>query len=68
MGFARFLRRGVREAEGARLESACAVTPYRGFESHPLRLIILRATAPSGAVDLPRSPVTSSPTKWREDS
>ena len=26
------------------MESACAVTPYRGFESHPLRLVTLRAT------------------------
>lgn len=29
--------RGVRAVEGARLESACTVTPYRGFESLPLR-------------------------------
>ncbi len=31
------LRRSVRAAEGARLESVCALTPYRGFESHLLR-------------------------------
>ena len=29
--------RGVREAEGARLEIVCRLIPYRGFESHPLR-------------------------------
>ena len=28
-------------AEGARLEIVCAVTPYRGFESHPLRQLKL---------------------------
>ena len=30
-------RRGDRAVEGARLESVCTVTPYRGFESLPLR-------------------------------
>jgi hypothetical protein len=29
--------RDVREAEGARLESVCTLTGYRGFESHSLR-------------------------------
>ena len=28
-------------AEGARLESVCALTGYRGFESLPLRQIII---------------------------
>ncbi len=32
-----FLRRSVRAAEGARLESVYTVTPYHGFESHLLR-------------------------------
>ena len=36
-------RRGDRVAEGARLEIVCAVTPYRGFESHPLRQIVSNA-------------------------
>ena len=27
--------------EGARLESVYAVTPYRGFESHPLRHVYI---------------------------
>ena len=31
-------RRGDRVAEGARLESVCALTGYRGFESLPLRI------------------------------
>ena len=31
------VRRGDRADEGARLESVCAATPYRGFESRPLR-------------------------------
>ena len=31
------LRRGVRVAEGARLESVCTLIAYRGFESLPLR-------------------------------
>ena len=30
-------RRVDREAYGARLESVCTVTPYRGFESLTLR-------------------------------
>jgi hypothetical protein len=34
------LRRGVRAAEGARLESVCTLKPYRGFESLPLRQFI----------------------------
>ncbi len=29
--------RGARAVEGARLESVCAATPYRGFESLSLR-------------------------------
>ena len=29
--------RGARAVEGARLESVCAVSPYRGFESLSLR-------------------------------
>ena len=32
--------RGVRVAEGARLESVYTVTPYRGFESLSLRQIL----------------------------
>ena len=32
-------RRGARVVEGARLESVCAVPRYRGFESHPLRIM-----------------------------
>ena len=32
-------------AEGARLEIVCAVTPHRGFESHPLRQICLERVA-----------------------
>ena len=32
------LWRDVRVAEGARLESVCALTTYRGFESHSLRI------------------------------
>ncbi len=39
--------RGVRVAEGARLESACTVFPYRGFESRPLRQFCA-PRAPSG--------------------
>ncbi len=31
------IRRGVRAVEGARLESVCTLTAYRGFESLPLR-------------------------------
>jgi hypothetical protein len=31
------LRRSVRAAEGARLESVCTSQAYRGFESHLLR-------------------------------
>gem|GEM_PF-5872805 len=31
------LRRGARAVERARLESECALTGYRGFESLPLR-------------------------------
>ena len=36
----RSLRRGGRAVEGARLESVYTVTPYRGFESLPLRQIL----------------------------
>src|SRR5690606_40463062 len=36
LGYAAPLRRGGRAVEGACLESKCTVTPYRGFESHPL--------------------------------
>ncbi len=35
--------RGVRVAEGARLESVYTVTPYRGFESLSLRQITIKA-------------------------
>ena len=38
------MRSGVRVAEGARLESVCAVT-YRGFESHPLRHFLVQPLA-----------------------
>ena len=40
------VRTGVRAAEGAALEMPCAVFPYRGFESHPVRLF--RAVAQLG--------------------
>ena len=36
----RRLRTGVRAAEGAALEMPCTVFPYRGFESHPVRLFV----------------------------
>ena len=35
------MRSGGRVVEGARLESVYTVTPYRGFESHPLRHFLL---------------------------
>ena len=34
-------RMGGRVVEGARLESVYTVTPYRGFESHPIRHLFL---------------------------
>ena len=46
--------RGVRAAEGARLESVCTPKGYRGFESHPLRQRSrgrARQRARSGAVE-----------------
>ena len=45
-------RRDDRGAEGARLESVCTLTGYRGFESHSLRkahLVRLRSTLCSSA-------------------
>ena len=35
-------RRGGRAVEGARLESVCRLNPYRGFESLPLRLNLIK--------------------------
>ena len=35
------MRRGGRAVEGARLESVCTSKAYRGFESHPLRQLLL---------------------------
>ena len=65
MSVARFSWRGVREAEGARLESACAVTPYRGFESHPLRLITLPAAAPISGCRQPLDRDAAQPRRHR---
>jgi hypothetical protein len=40
------LRRDVRAAEGARLESVCMFIAYRGFESLSLRQIVNTGTIP----------------------
>ena len=40
--------RGDRVVEGARLEIVCRVTPYRGFESLPLRHFFAGAVAQLG--------------------
>ncbi len=41
-------RRGVRAAEGARLETVCSAS-YRGFESPPLRIMpVFRGSRPAG--------------------
>src|SRR5690606_14561287 len=60
LGYAARLRRGGRAVEGACLESKCTVTPYRGFESHPLRQPLIHASAitayvvPYGGVRCPQ--------------
>ena len=45
-------------AEGARLEIVCAVTPYRGFESLPLRQFFEKERCRSGRTGRSRKPLT----------
>ncbi len=44
------MRRGDREAEGARLLSVCTPKVYRGFESLPLRHFLRHFCCPCGEV------------------
>ena len=70
------LRTGVRAAEGAALEMPCTVFPYRGFESHPVRLFVecvrlgtLRQTTRQRAVaQLGSAPYWGCGGRWFESS
>ena len=50
----RSLRRGDREADGARLESGCSES-YRGFESPPLRHNNKKTDSPLGGFEAERA-------------